>query len=172
VSAHWRSASQDVARDLGSATRNCPRCAGQPRTIIPRYSTKTSTYATPSGCGPEFLDAPRKSACVESRATSHRICTIGASLVRRCSCRLRDLFEAHRTWASSPTGACRDWGLTHRTRSRKTRCPGWLDHILNGVEHANFFEHRATEYAKGALMGSWADVWAQAPALQEAGVSA
>lgn len=48
----------------------------------------------------------------------------------------------------------------------------WLDHILNGVEHANFFENRATEYAKGALTGSWADVWAQAPALQEAGVSA
>jgi ribonucleoside-diphosphate reductase beta chain len=48
----------------------------------------------------------------------------------------------------------------------------WLDHILNGVEHANFFENRATEYAKGALTGSWADVWAQAPALQEAEVSA
>jgi ribonucleoside-diphosphate reductase beta chain len=38
----------------------------------------------------------------------------------------------------------------------------WLDHILNGVEHANFFENRATEYAKGALTGSWGDVWAKA----------
>jgi len=37
----------------------------------------------------------------------------------------------------------------------------WLDHILSGVEHANFFENRATEYAKGALSGSWADVWAK-----------
>ncbi|CAB4150140.1 NrdF Ribonucleotide reductase, beta subunit [uncultured Caudovirales phage] len=36
----------------------------------------------------------------------------------------------------------------------------WLDWILNGVEHTNFFENRATEYAKGALSGSWADVWA------------
>ena len=36
----------------------------------------------------------------------------------------------------------------------------WLDYIMNGVEHTNFFENRATEYAKGALKGSWADVWA------------
>lgn len=31
----------------------------------------------------------------------------------------------------------------------------WLDYILNGVEHTNFFENRATEYAKGAYTGSW-----------------
>lgn len=31
----------------------------------------------------------------------------------------------------------------------------WLVEILNGVEHANFFEQRATEYAKGASQGSW-----------------
>lgn len=37
---------------------------------------------------------------------------------------------------------------------------GWLDYIMGGVEHANFFEARATEYAKGATTGSWADVWA------------
>jgi ribonucleoside-diphosphate reductase beta chain len=37
----------------------------------------------------------------------------------------------------------------------------WLDHILNGVEHTNFFENRATEYAKGTLKGSWSDVWAR-----------
>lgn len=36
----------------------------------------------------------------------------------------------------------------------------WLDFLLSGVEHANFFEARATEYAKGAVKGSWADVWA------------
>lgn len=36
----------------------------------------------------------------------------------------------------------------------------WLDYMLSGVEHANFFENRATEYAKGAMTGSWADVWA------------
>jgi ribonucleoside-diphosphate reductase beta chain len=31
----------------------------------------------------------------------------------------------------------------------------WLVEILNGVEHANFFEQRATEYSKGATSGSW-----------------
>lgn len=36
----------------------------------------------------------------------------------------------------------------------------WLDYMLSGVEHANFFENRATEYAKGALTGSWSEVWA------------
>ena len=30
---------------------------------------------------------------------------------------------------------------------------GWLDWVLNGVEHANFFENRATEYNKGTLTG-------------------
>ena len=40
----------------------------------------------------------------------------------------------------------------------------WLSEILNGVEHANFFEQRATEYSKGATGGDWhgADgVWTQ-----------
>ena len=39
----------------------------------------------------------------------------------------------------------------------------WLTSILNGVEHANFFEARATEYSKAATKGDWhgADgVWA------------
>ena len=31
----------------------------------------------------------------------------------------------------------------------------WLVEILNGVEHANFFEQRATEYSKAATRGSW-----------------
>jgi len=31
----------------------------------------------------------------------------------------------------------------------------WLVEILNGVEHANFFEQRSTEYSKGATSGSW-----------------
>ncbi|AXK44155.1 ribonucleotide-diphosphate reductase subunit beta (plasmid) [Erythrobacter aureus] len=35
----------------------------------------------------------------------------------------------------------------------------WLENELNGVEHANFFETRATEYSKGALQGDWGDVW-------------
>ena len=31
----------------------------------------------------------------------------------------------------------------------------WLDEMLNGVEHANFFENRATEYSKAATRGTW-----------------
>ena len=31
----------------------------------------------------------------------------------------------------------------------------WLTEILNGVEHANFFETRATEYSKVATKGNW-----------------
>lgn len=38
----------------------------------------------------------------------------------------------------------------------------WLDWLLNGVEHTNFFENRSTEYAKGTMQGSWADVWGDA----------
>ena len=35
----------------------------------------------------------------------------------------------------------------------------WVDWVVNGVEHANFFENRSTEYAKGTLKGSWADAF-------------
>jgi ribonucleoside-diphosphate reductase beta chain len=30
---------------------------------------------------------------------------------------------------------------------------------LNGVEHANFFETRATEYSKASTRGDWGQVW-------------
>ncbi len=35
----------------------------------------------------------------------------------------------------------------------------WMEEILNGVEHANFFENRATEYSKAATQGSWEDAF-------------
>lgn len=35
----------------------------------------------------------------------------------------------------------------------------WIDEIMNGVEHANFFENRATEYSKAATQGKWEDVF-------------
>ena len=35
----------------------------------------------------------------------------------------------------------------------------WLAPPLNGVEHANFFQTRATEYSKAATTGNWNDVW-------------
>jgi ribonucleoside-diphosphate reductase beta chain len=46
----------------------------------------------------------------------------------------------------------------------------WLTSILNGVEHANFFEARATEYSKAATRGDWhggAGVWDNFDAMME-----
>jgi ribonucleoside-diphosphate reductase beta chain len=36
----------------------------------------------------------------------------------------------------------------------------WVEEMINAPTHTNFFENRATDYAKGALSGDWADVWA------------
>ena len=35
----------------------------------------------------------------------------------------------------------------------------WMDAMLNGVEHANFFENRATEYSKAATTGTWEEAF-------------
>jgi len=35
----------------------------------------------------------------------------------------------------------------------------WLVEVLNGTEHANFFESRSTEYSKSATQGEWGDVF-------------
>ncbi|MCH8861773.1 MAG: ribonucleotide-diphosphate reductase subunit beta [Proteobacteria bacterium] len=35
----------------------------------------------------------------------------------------------------------------------------WLDTMLNAVEHANFFESRATEYSKAATQGTWEEAF-------------
>jgi ribonucleoside-diphosphate reductase beta chain len=35
----------------------------------------------------------------------------------------------------------------------------WLQAMLSGVEHANFFEARATEYSKAATRGTWDEVY-------------
>jgi ribonucleoside-diphosphate reductase beta chain len=35
----------------------------------------------------------------------------------------------------------------------------WMDAILNGVEHANFFESRATEYSKASTLGTWEEAF-------------
>ena len=46
----------------------------------------------------------------------------------------------------------------------------WLTAILNGVEHANFFEARATEYSKGATKGDWhgdSGVWSNFDTMME-----
>lgn len=35
----------------------------------------------------------------------------------------------------------------------------WVEEMINAPTHTNFFENRATDYAKGALSGTWQDVW-------------
>ena len=37
----------------------------------------------------------------------------------------------------------------------------WMDEMLNGVEHTNFFENRATEYAKASTEGTWEEVFSE-----------
>jgi ribonucleoside-diphosphate reductase beta chain len=36
----------------------------------------------------------------------------------------------------------------------------WVEELINAPSHTNFFENRATDYAKGSLSGSWEEVWA------------
>jgi ribonucleoside-diphosphate reductase beta chain len=37
----------------------------------------------------------------------------------------------------------------------------WMDQMLNGAEHTNFFENRATEYSKASTEGSWEDAFGE-----------
>ncbi|MEC7029428.1 MAG: ribonucleotide-diphosphate reductase subunit beta, partial [Pseudomonadota bacterium] len=34
-----------------------------------------------------------------------------------------------------------------------------MDQMLNGAEHTNFFENRATEYARASTEGDWEDAF-------------
>jgi ribonucleoside-diphosphate reductase beta chain len=38
----------------------------------------------------------------------------------------------------------------------------WVEEMINAPTHTNFFENRATDYAKGALSGTWDNVWGKA----------
>lgn len=35
----------------------------------------------------------------------------------------------------------------------------WMDEILNGIEHTNFFENRATEYSRASTKGKWEEAF-------------
>jgi ribonucleoside-diphosphate reductase beta chain len=37
----------------------------------------------------------------------------------------------------------------------------WMDQMLNGAEHTNFFENRSTEYSKASTQGSWEDAFSE-----------
>lgn len=38
----------------------------------------------------------------------------------------------------------------------------WVEEMINAPTHTNFFENKATDYAKGALSGTWGEVWGKA----------
>jgi ribonucleoside-diphosphate reductase beta chain len=52
-------------------------------------------------------------------------------------------------------------GLKGIMKVKKNPLP-WVEEMINAPTHTNFFENRATDYAKGALVGTWEDVWAKA----------
>jgi len=49
-------------------------------------------------------------------------------------------------------------GLKGIFKVKKNPLP-WVEEMINAPVHGNFFENRVTDYAKGALKGSWQDVW-------------
>ena len=49
-------------------------------------------------------------------------------------------------------------GLQPMYRTEKNPLP-WMDEMINGMEHTNFFENRATEYSKAATQGTWEEIW-------------
>jgi ribonucleoside-diphosphate reductase beta chain len=52
-------------------------------------------------------------------------------------------------------------GLKGIFKVKKNPLP-WVEEMINAPTHTNFFENRATDYAKGALSGDWTDVWGKA----------
>ena len=52
-------------------------------------------------------------------------------------------------------------GLKGIFKRKKNPLP-WVEEMINAPTHTNFFENRATDYAKGALSGKWDDVWGKA----------
>jgi ribonucleoside-diphosphate reductase beta chain len=52
-------------------------------------------------------------------------------------------------------------GLKGIMKVKKNPLP-WVEEMINAPTHTNFFENRATDYAKGALSGNWDEVWARA----------
>lgn len=52
-------------------------------------------------------------------------------------------------------------GLKGIFKRKKNPLP-WVEEMINAPTHTNFFENKATDYAKGALSGNWNDVWGKA----------
>jgi len=52
-------------------------------------------------------------------------------------------------------------GMKGIFKRKKNPLP-WVEAMINAPTHTNFFENRATDYAKGALSGNWDSVWGKA----------
>jgi len=52
-------------------------------------------------------------------------------------------------------------GLKGIFKAKRNPLP-WVESMINAPIHTNFFENRATDYAKGATSGTWNDVWGKA----------
>ena len=52
-------------------------------------------------------------------------------------------------------------GLKGIFKVKKNPLP-WVEEMINAPTHTNFFENRATDYSKGALSGTWENVWGKA----------
>lgn len=50
-------------------------------------------------------------------------------------------------------------GLKGIYKVKKNPLP-WVEEMINAPIHTNFFENRATDYAKGAIKGDWGEIWA------------
>jgi len=50
-------------------------------------------------------------------------------------------------------------GLKGNFGIKKNPLP-WVEEMINAPSHTNFFENKSTDYGKGAVTGSWGDVWA------------
>lgn len=60
-------------------------------------------------------------------------------------------------------------GLKSIWNVRRNPLP-WVEEIINAPGHTNFFENRSTEYSKGALTGTWSNVWAKETPINTIGV--
>jgi ribonucleoside-diphosphate reductase beta chain len=51
-------------------------------------------------------------------------------------------------------------GLKPNFKVKENPLP-WLEWVLNGADHTNFFEGRVTEYEVAGLMGTWHDAYSE-----------
>lgn len=56
-------------------------------------------------------------------------------------------------------GRLQDIGLKAIFKQPESPIRYWLDPLIMGVEHVNFFENKSTEYTKASTQGNWQDIF-------------